>query len=233
MSSYFFITKTFFLYCFIKDASSWILRFKKIWRPKKPGENLENLCVFVQGYTWAIGAVGQFGAGSLKNLITSSQPWQGCRWGLLRVPPQKKAAELFWCVFFFSFVFFWSLWILFWIKMYHHLSSCIIYHHYLSSLWDLWDQLSKTCEKTVNTENDGTWGKKRSPSIDRSTRFEFDSVGASWVTRVRCSDACSMSVASGYECKVKVSTCGGDQAREFWIGIQKIGCSSRIRSNSQ
>lgn len=123
MSSYFFITKTFFLYCFIKDASSWILRFKKIWRPKKPGENLENLCVFVQGYTWAIGAVGQFGAGSLKNLITSSQPWQGCRWGLLRVPPQKKAAELFWCVFFFSFVFF------------DHYESCfgskciIIYHH--------------------------------------------------------------------------------------------------------
>jgi len=30
-----------------------------------------------KGYTWAIGAVGQFGAGSLKNLITSSQPWQG------------------------------------------------------------------------------------------------------------------------------------------------------------
>ena len=146
-------------------------------------------------------------------------------------PPKKKQLNCFDA--FFRLFFFWSLWILFWIKMYHHLSSCIIYHHYLSSLWDLWDQLSKTCEKTVNTENDGTWGKKRSPSIDRSTRFEFDSVGASWVTRVRCSDACSMSVASGYECKVKVSTCGGDQAREFWIGIQKIGCSSRIRSHSQ
>ena len=161
MSSYFFITKTFFLYCFIKDASSWILRFKKIWRPKKPGENLENLCVFVQGYTWAIGAVGQFGAGSLKNLITSSQPWQGCRWGLLRVPPQKKAAELFWCVFFFfRLFFFWSLWILFWIKMYHHLSSCII----LSSLFVIFFgtcgiNYRKLVKKTV-TENDGTWGKK-------------------------------------------------------------------------
>ena len=53
--------------------------FKKNGRPKNPEENLENLCVFVQGYTWAIGALGQFGAGSLKNLITSSQPWQGCR----------------------------------------------------------------------------------------------------------------------------------------------------------
>lgn len=130
MSSYFFITKTFFLYCFIKDASSWILRFKKIWRPKKPGENLENLCVFVQGYTWAIGAVGQFGAGSLKNLITSSQPWQGCRWGLLRVPPQKKAAELFWCVFFFVCFFL----IIMNLVLDQNVSSFIIMYH-LSSLF--------------------------------------------------------------------------------------------------
>lgn len=101
---------------------------KQKWRPKKL-EKISKICV--QGYTWAIGAVGQLGAGSLKNLITSSQPWQGCRWGLLRVPPQKKAAELFWCVFF-SFVFFKSLWILFWSKciiIYHHVSFIIIICH--------------------------------------------------------------------------------------------------------
>lgn len=173
---------------------------------KKPGEDLY-LCA---GLHLGHPCCGPIWGWILEELDHQQSTLARLAWGSLRVPgpPPKKSSWTVLMRFFFFFRLF----------FFDHYESC--FDHNVSSFiiiichffWDLWDQLSKTCEKTV-TENDGNWGKKRSASIDRSTRFEFDSVGASWVARVCCSDACSMSVASGYECKVKVSTCGGDQAR--------------------
>lgn len=132
---------------------------KQKWRPKKL-EKISKICV--QGYTWAIGAVGQLGAGSLKNLITSSQPWQGWlegRWGLLRVPgppPQKKQLNCF-DAFFFR---------LFFLNHYEscfdqNVSSFIIMYH-LSSLFVIpLGLVGSTIENLWKNSKHGKWRNLR------------------------------------------------------------------------